>query len=273
MQLCRHRSLESFASAARLLYDGDPLRHTVALSVLDGLDAVPPTALTGTEDGMVVAVLLRTAGRPALVSGVAPEFAQAVAAVLDDDPPGVAGPVPEAEAFAAAWSTRTGATARVGMRMRLFALEELTPPSGVLGGARRGGAADLPVIAGWLRRFGEELGHSMPGSTDHEDEAATALRLGYGQLLWEVEGIPVALALARRPVAGMARIGPVYTDPAHRGHGYAAAVTAAAARWALDAGAQHVLLFTDAENATTNRLYPRVGFRFRFDALEIVFGR
>src|SRR6185437_36138 len=78
---------------------------------------------------------------------------------------------------------------------------------------------------------------------------------------------------ARAVVAGMSRIGPVYTPPEHRGHGYAAAVTAAAARWALDRGARHVLLYTDLANPRTNRLYPRLGFRPRYDALELRFTR
>ena len=274
MQLCHHRSPAAFARRARPLYDRDPLRHTVALSVLDGLDADPASAVTAAEaDGTVVAALLRTARQPALVSGVAPAFAPAlVDALTADEPPGASGPLPEAEAFAAAWSARTGASARVAMRMRLFALAELTPPGGVAGRARRAGAADLPVVATLMRRFLVELAHPMAGKTDPEDEAAVALRLGYGQWLWEVDGTPVALASARRPVAGMVRIGPVFTEPAHRGHGYAAAVTAAAAQWALDTGARHVLLFTDAANAATNRLYPRIGFRFQHDALEMVFG-
>ena len=82
---------------------------------------------------------------------------------------------------------------------------------------------------------------------------------------------PVAQASARAVVAGMSRIGPVYTPPEHRNRGYAAAVTAAAARWALDQGARHVLLYTDLANATTNRLYPRLGFRPHHDVLELRF--
>ena len=69
----------------------------------------------------------------------------------------------------------------------------------------------------------------------------------------------------------MSRIGPVYTPPEHRNRGYAAAVTSAAARWALDHGARHVAIFTDLDNPTTNRLYPRLGFRPRYDALELHF--
>jgi predicted GNAT family acetyltransferase len=98
-----------------------------------------------------------------------------------------------------------------------------------------------------------------------------SLRLGRGELLWEVDGAPVAQATARPVVAGMSRIGPVYTPPEHRRHGYAAAVTAAASRWALDQGAQRVLLFTDLANPITNRLYPRIGYRPLHDTVELRF--
>ena len=93
-----------------------------------------------------------------------------------------------------------------------------------------------------------------------------------GLLLWEVDGEPVAYAMARPATAGMSRVGPVYTPPAHRRRGYAGAVTAAATRWALDHGARHVAIFTDLANPTTNRLYPRLGFRPVYDALEVRFG-
>ena len=69
----------------------------------------------------------------------------------------------------------------------------------------------------------------------------------------------------------MSRVGPVYTPPGHRRHGYGAAVTAAAARWASDAGARQVVLFVDEANPTTNRLYPRLGFRPVHEVVELSF--
>ncbi len=69
----------------------------------------------------------------------------------------------------------------------------------------------------------------------------------------------------------MSRIGPVYTVPQHRGHGYGSAVTAAAASWALQAGARHVVLNTDLSNPISNAIYPRIGFRPVYDAVEIAF--
>jgi predicted GNAT family acetyltransferase len=83
---------------------------------------------------------------------------------------------------------------------------------------------------------------------------------GYGGVtLWLRDGDPVSLAGITRQTAGMVRAAPVYTPPAHRGHGYAAAVTAAVSRAALDAGAREVLLFTDLANPTSNRVYERLG--------------
>ncbi|MBA2473479.1 MAG: GNAT family N-acetyltransferase [Pseudonocardiales bacterium] len=66
-------------------------------------------------------------------------------------------------------------------------------------------------------------------------------------------------------------IGPVYTPPQYRGHGYGSAVTAAAAGWAQQALAKHVVLHTDLANQISNAIYPRIGFRPMHDAVEITF--
>lgn len=50
------------------------------------------------------------------------------------------------------------------------------------------------------------------------------------------------------------------------------AVTAAATAWAQQAGARHVVLFTDLSNPLSNTIYPRLGFRPVHDAVEIEFG-
>jgi predicted GNAT family acetyltransferase len=62
-------------------------------------------------------------------------------------------------------------------------------------------------------------------------------------------------------VAGVVRIGPVYTPPRLRGRGYASSAVAAACRRALAAGARRCVLFTDVDNPTSNRIYASVGFR------------
>ena len=66
--------------------------------------------------------------------------------------------------------------------------------------------------------------------------------------LWHTEGVPVALAGVSGALAGVARVGPVYTPPKWRRNGYGSGITAAATAAALGAGAQHVVLYTDLAN-------------------------
>ncbi|WP_436840003.1 GNAT family N-acetyltransferase [Streptomyces althioticus] len=65
--------------------------------------------------------------------------------------------------------------------------------------------------------------------------------------------------------AGRSRHGSPHPRPhaarTPRGRGYGAAVTAAVSQAARDAGAEHVLLFTDLANPASNSLYRRIGFQ------------
>ena len=280
MEVVPHADAGAFTRLARPLLEADPLRHTSVLTVLDSVcrgTSTPADMLTVRDGDAVVGALLRTVDRPALVSGVPPRCAATVVDALVElgiDPHGAQGPRAAAEAFAAAWTARTSARTEIVMRTRLFALEELMPRVGVPGSSRVVAPDDeaaIGVLAAWREAFGVEMGHGGAFAEQRPHALVRAQAATAGELLWEVDGAPVAQAAARAVTAGMSRIGPVYTPPEHRGHGYAAAVTAAAARWALDHGARHVLLYTDLANPTTNRLYPRLGFRPRYDALELRF--
>ena len=80
--------------------------------------------------------------------------------------------------------------------------------------------------------------------------------------LWhDPTGVVVSLAGRNPTLAGVARLGPVYTPPQHRRRGYGTAITAACTRDALRGGAHHVVLFTDLANPTSNALYQRLGYR------------
>ena len=294
MRLVRHPDAAAFAAVALPYLAVDPARHTITLTMLDGLlrsGAPPALAMTLHEDDVLVGAVLRPADRGILVSGLPPRYAGVVAAALAGTQlPGAVGPVAEAEAFAEAW------TAPVQHRFdqRLFALGTLTPPVGVPGAARPATAADAALLGAWRAAFTAETGVGQTGSRPPPEVAVgqsgsrpppevpvgqtgshppPEVAVGPGEWLWQVDGVPVAQASARPVIAGMSRIGPVYTPPEHRHHGYGAAVTAAASRWALDVGARLVVLFTDAGNPSTNALYPRLGYRYRHDAVMLEFAR
>ena len=281
MEVVPHTDAGAFARLAHPLLEPDPVRHTSILTVLDGVrtGAFDPTAmLTVHENGGVVGALLRTAGHPALVSAVPPRCAGAVVeALVARDP--------EVEGDPGAGRGGRGRRRRVvrpdrGRRHRGAAHAALRARRARRARrSRRDGPRRRPGRrrAGWTcsrsgaTEFDREIGRTWRHPHTARDDVVRAVGTGAGEIVWEVDGEPVAQAAARAVVAGMSRIGPVYTPPEHRGRGYAAAVTAAAARWALGSGARHVLLYTDLANPTTNRLYPRLGFRPRYDALELRF--
>jgi len=74
-----------------------------------------------------------------------------------------------------------------------------------------------------------------------------------------VDGTPVCMVAHSPTVAGVSRIGPVWTPPEHRRRGYAAAAAATVA--ARLAERDRVVLFADLGNPTSTGVYLRIGFR------------
>jgi RimJ/RimL family protein N-acetyltransferase len=287
MKVISHPTVTDFWQVAGHLFTADPVRNTVAVTVLSRLlrggrygDADPILLTvhdTDDSDGDLVGAALCTPPFPIAVSAVP---ARAMGALADHlvtagtQPGGASGLRPEVEAFVAAWGERTGAGLADRMDQKLYRLGRLTTPTDVPGSASQATEADVDVLADWRIEFARE---AVPHAADRRsraelvDLAIDQLAAGYGQLLWRVDDEPVALAAVNRPQSGMSRIGPVYTPPTQRGHGYGSAVTAAAGQWALDVGAEHVVLFTDLANPVSNAIYQRIGFVPVADALDVAF--
>ncbi len=263
-------SLDDYVAGAGGFLRSRPVHNTIQLGALESLrvrglsafgDVAPLFGWWGSAAGRVTAALLHTPPFPVLLTRLpahaAPDLAEALAS-RGRQLPGVNAEQGDAAAFAAAWSRLTGVRWREFRRSRLFRLGQLTPPVLVpRGAARVATAADRDLLEPWLAAFRRELADlGGPGPGMVED------RISYGGLtLWEAGGAAVSLAGFSRPAEGVVRLGPVYTPPEHRGRGYGGAVTAAVSRAALDAGAAHVVLFTDLANPASNALYRRLGYR------------
>ena len=135
---------------------------------------------------------------------------------------------------------------------------------------------DLDVCLAWFAAFehdaavqaGRTGGH---GPLEPQDAASMTVRIEQGRVhLWEdTDGQVVHLTAANAPAHGVARVGPVYTPPEQRRHGYASAAVAAVSRMLLDDGVR-VCLFTDLANPTSNRIYAALGFRPVVDMANLV---
>jgi len=176
-----------------------------------------------------------------------------------------------AAAFADGWRHRNQAgRVDVYRRQRLYRLAELVwPDPAPAGTARMARDADAKLTAGWFAAFADEV-DDMGRGVD-QSAAARAKISQAGVMVWEDGGRPVSIACNTVQVGGMVRIGPVYTPPQARGHGYASAATAALSRRLLEAGAEEVVLFTDLANPVSNSIYQRIGYRPVEDRVVLAF--
>lgn len=251
------------------LLAADPVRSTVLGSILADLrSGSAPAAWCAVRDGSDAVALRSAPSYPALFSqGWAGRDLDAVIELLRDFPDlvGVSGAADAVEVAAAALAEGRD---RHRMALRLFRLDSLTEPPAVAGEPRAAATADREVIVAWYRAFRVEAGGL---GTDIERIADRTL--AYGRIwLWCLDGRPVSLAARRAPESGSARVGPVYTPPEQRGHGYGSAVTAAATRDILDLDAVPVL-FTDLANPTSNKIYQDLGYYPVEDRLQVTFRR
>lgn len=270
MRIVDYADVQEFWKATRAFYEADPLRHTIALTVLrERAGAVDPgdvaVMIALFEGDQVVGATFQTPPHPLAASGIAPNAVAPLVSVLRERNvplPGVLGSRDIATAFAEAWMRERVVE---HMTTRLHRLDVLVPPTDAPGHLMLAGDAELPTVGNWLQAFDVEAHGRPPSESRHVSVH------GRSHGLWIVDGKPVAYASASEPQAGASRIGPVYTPPEQRKHGYGSAVTAAMAQWALGEGAQEVLLFTDLANPTSNKIYSALGFVPVYDSVEFRF--
>ncbi len=235
-----------------IVMDGD----TVALVAI----RTPPHGLVLSEPGVGLERLSEAATLlVADLTAIAPDL------------PSVLGPAASVGPFADHWAVASGRRAILQVAERIYRLSRVIPAPEVPGTWRLAGHGDHERLLGWARAFHDE---ALPGSPLVGLEAMVerwAGRRGRLAYLWEVKGRAVSLVVAGSRTPNGRRIGPVYTPPGARGHGYATALTAAASQDQLDRGHRFCFLFTDLANPTSNAIYRRIGYEPVTDVDQVRF--
>jgi hypothetical protein len=283
MEVVRHTDPRNFLAAIDRGDDGFEARNNLVFGVAGTLIERPGlyetfNLWTVEDDGSVLAAAVHTPPwRPALADTVDRDAVVALAAAMHDDLEtieGVLGNVPTADWFAAAWTELTRIDPEVVIREGVFQLETVADVPIPPGAARPGTAADEELLVHWFMNF---LTEALPHESPNEEQARrnVGLRLDdnptNGVWVWEVKGEVVSLSGYGGPTPNGARIGPVYTPPDVRGHGYATALVAAQTQWLLDHGRRFCFLFTDLANPTSNAIYERIGYRKVAEAVDYKF--
>ena len=221
----------------------------------------PPWFAAVLTGGRVVAAAMRTPPHNLILSEIDDPTAidLLVADRLDDDLPGVLGPVEHSRTFAQRWAAATGQGWRPRISERIFRLREVIMPPPVPGGLRAATPDDRSLIVDWIHAFMVEA----MGEVDADEVARTSDRWiearGRTLYLWD-DGDTVSLCGVGGTTPHGIRIGPVYTPPGARRKGYASRLVAEASQLQLDAGRRFCFLFTDLANRTSNHIYQSIGY-------------
>ncbi len=252
--------------------EADPVRNNLILTILRRrVDHPEPGRYwIAQPDGRVAGVVLQSPVH--FTATISPMARAAVTAVVDtivDEGvvlPGVHGEAATAAAFAGHWAERTRAAARPTTGQRLYEVVDVDTPRHPAGRARRAIGDEHDLLVAWFDAFAAETHEGA----DRPAAATVERRLAAGELwIWE-DGTPVAMAGLSEPVAGVARVGPVFTPPECRGVGYASALVAACSQEVRAAG-RRCILYTDLENPTSNAIYRALGYRAVTEALRYEF--
>lgn len=265
----------AFLDATLALRTADPVQTNLLGAVAEGVVAGRSYdgyrwLVLAEESGPVTGAALRTAPHNLVVSPMPAEAADALGrhlATVEPDLPGITGPRDVVDAVVSRLSS--AASARVVMTDILRVLATYRPPRPLAEGSARAAApADRALLTEWLAQFFLDAG--LP-PRDPGPNVDFALQSG-SMMLWEDAGRPVALAghapLVTTPSGTVARIGPVYTPEDLRGRGYGSAATSAMVESLLPRSTM-VMLFADALNAGSNRVYERLGFEARATHVEV----
>ena len=274
MRFVLTRDPEEFAARTERLLQASlecNVLATVLVTVRQGAHRDPPPVFAvgiGGRDEVLFAAM-RTPPWPLLTSPLEPAAAEPLVErwlEVDPDVSAVSGVPDTARAIAAAWERRTGGTSRRTFSEGMHVLERVQdPPRPAAGLLRLPEPDERDLLVAWMEEFVGEAG--LIGAAQAGSMVDARLRQ-HGLLVWD-DGQPVSMVGVNPAVAGVVRVGPVYTPPPLRRRGYAGSAVAAVSRRALADGAARCMLFTDLANPTSNKIYAEVGYRRCGDWEEI----
>jgi predicted GNAT family acetyltransferase len=259
VELLKPRTLAEFREQAKSLLLRYEIEHGLIYTVA-GAPNPPGDAYSAivVHDGEVVAAAVRTIKKAALSREEMPGAMALIAVDVLKEPKleGVIGPRLSVEAFAAA----SGRQWRPGMAQGVYECRRVIPPRGVAGDRRRTTSVDTALLATWIQAFLREAGGENP-TIEEATVSAERHIASQGTYFWVVGGEPVSYAGAYNFTRHGVRVGPVYTPPEHRQHGYASALVAEVTQQELSGGREFAYLYTNLANPTSNAIYQRIGYR------------
>ncbi|WP_195574639.1 GNAT family N-acetyltransferase [Paenibacillus sp. 1001270B_150601_E10] len=247
-------------------------QYNVLYAILKGEDAL----CVHTREGDLL--LGQTPGYFAwlyLQSGLMPErneklINELVAYPYESRLPGVTGDSSLISGFVEQYAREHHLTPTIRMELQAYHCPLVSEPVGVRGHRRTAAEGDEEVIARFLVGLNDEAMNHKVQLEDVRPRVQAMIPTG-NLHVWEVDGQVVSLAAATHRSPRHVRINMVFTDPNHRGKQYAGALVGGLSKAFIEKGCTP-MLYADANYASSNKAYQRIGFvecgrltEYRFD--------
>jgi hypothetical protein len=185
--------------------------------------------------------------------------------------PGVIGDPADARAFADAYAARRRIAWTERLTLVPYECRALRRAASAEGGLRKAGSADRYTAAHFLAGFSRDAYGERVAAFTQLPAADRMIEAGE-LFFWTAGGECVAMANIAYRSARHGRINAVYTRPDARRRGYGSAITAELTLMLLDEGLTP-MLYADAANPGSNRMYRRIGYEPLRPIVEIGFHR
>lgn len=272
MKLTRFDDVHEFYSHVSAFLTAREAEHNLLLGIIRGVqigeyNEHPPYLACVEQDGDVIAVILRTPPHNILLS----QMDDAIIPLIIEDLrheyaqlQGVIGTKITSRLFVEAWEAAMGQPFQLTTKERIYKLEQVIFPQGIMGELRWAIESDFDLLVNWYNGFYQDIGLCSMASDQSQktirrflDSDPQERRLA----IWEVDGVPVSMAGYMGSTPNGMRVGAVYTPREYRKKGYASACVAHLSQHILDMGKQFCFLFTDLDNPTSNRIYQDIGYK------------
>lgn len=174
---------------------------------------------------------------------------------------GVVGPSIGAEAFVRSYAKLSKVDFKIGFKQKIYKLESVKVPLSAFGAPHRANSGDIELVAQWLLQFNEE---SLPHdpTTIEKTRLIAVSKIELGEVfLWQQSGNEsVSMCCIARPTTNGITINGVFTPKDQRAKGYASSLVSYVSQTMLESGKKFCVLYTDAANPTSNKIYRNIGY-------------
>jgi predicted GNAT family acetyltransferase len=273
MEICRYATAEEFLEATKAFRSADAVRtgliSSIAISVANGLRSYDSYFwLAVCEKDQVSGIAVRTVPYGYVFSPMSEETVQAAISFISTEDPSArefSGPKAVIEVV-----EKISKLPVVELEGELIYENRNFKAAPSMGSIRVAKDSDYELIFNWMKAFMEET-ELRP--YDLDGMVRNALAKGRFHLLC-LNNSPVSLGghadMQSFDGFSVGRVGPIYTPMEFRKNGYASSITSELTARIISQGALP-MLYTQAENPTSNKIYQELGYTLVDENLKIKF--